>query len=220
MSVGQVSLMERLRDETRAHHQRSEQHALERAMLAGTISRDTYVALLGQRFWVHRELEAQLRTAAEEHPAWTPFVEDRLFQEPRLRADLAFFGRVAEEGEPMPGTACLVREIQCVASRPVHLLGYHYVLEGSKNGGRYIARSIAKAFNLAPGPGLSYLDPHGDAQHEVWALFKAAMDGLRLREHEAEAVVASARLAFDGISVVDDAVWSEQQRLLRVGEVM
>ncbi len=219
MPVGQIGLMDRLRDETRTHHQRSEQHALERAMLAGTISRGAYVALLGQRFWVHRALEAQLRTVAEENPAWAPLVEQLLFQEPRLRADLAFFGKVAEEGEPMPGTACLVREIECLASRPVNLLGYHYVLEGSKNGGRYIARSIAKAFDLAPGPGLSYLDPHGDAQHEVWARFKAAMDALLLREDEAEAVIASARQAFDGISVVDDAVWSEQQRLLRAGAV-
>jgi heme oxygenase len=69
----------------------------------------------------------------------------------------------------------LVRAIQAKRDAAA-LLGMLYVLEGSKNGGSFIARALRKSLGLAAGRGDRYFDSHGARQPEAWAGFKARMD--------------------------------------------
>jgi heme oxygenase len=85
-------------------------------------------------------------------------------------------------------------------SQPMALLGVLYVLEGSTNGSKYIARKVRPAYALPEnGEGSAYLDPYGTAQPTRWQEFKAAMDGLNLPAGEVDQVVLAAMQTFDSI---------------------
>jgi len=83
---------------------------------------------------------------------------------------------------------------------PLALLGVLYVLEGSTNGSKFIARKVRPAYELpASGEGSAYLDPYGDLQPARWQEFKAAMDALDLPADEVGPIVMAAQQTFDSI---------------------
>jgi heme oxygenase len=171
-----------------------------------------YVALLGQRFLVHRALEARLRELARPHPVVATLVPECLWQEDNARRDLAFFGVPADAVAPLAPTGDLLADIDRTAAgaNPLALLGFCYVLEGSKNGSRFIAQRVRPAYGLSPGPGTLYLDPHGDGQRPLWMAFKQRMDAAGFDAATQDALVAAAQRAFAGLSAIDDAVYVQR----------
>jgi len=82
----------------------------------------------------------------------------------------------------------------------------YYVFEGSKNGARYLVKRVAATYDLKPGPGLLYLDPHGEQQPALWAQYKARMDAAGFSPQDQDAIVAAAQQTFDLVAEVDDQV--------------
>lgn len=205
-----VGVMERLKSETRELHGAAEQHEFNRNLFKGRLPREDYVRHLGQLLLVHRALEARLREARERVPAIASVVEEYQYQEPYLIEDLEFFGVDPATIEAQPATERLIRRINTVAEEcPLALLGFHYVVEGSNNGGRFIARGIAKAYSLRPGPGLRYLDPYGDAQPQRWAEFKAEMGKVGFTDEEVCVLVDAAKEMFRAIAEIGDDLIAE-----------
>jgi heme oxygenase len=211
MVVAHGSVMTRLREETAAQHAHAESRPLEQALVRGVLPRAAFVALLGQRFLVHRALEARLRELVRGHPLVGTLVPERLFQEQNARDDLAFFGVDAATVESLAPTHGFIAEIDRVAAgaSPLALLGFYYVLEGSKNGARFIAQRVRPAYGLTAGPGTRYLDPHGEEQRPLWAAFKQRMDAAGFDTAAQDTMVAAARRAFDALSAIDDAVYAD-----------
>ena len=87
---------------------------------------------------------------------------------------------------------------------PLRLLGLHYVLEGSNNGSRYIARHVARAYDLAPGPGLRYLDPYGERQREYWMAFKNDMLAEGFTDVETALLVQGAKQMYQTVAELSD----------------
>jgi heme oxygenase len=87
----------------------------------------------------------------------------------------------------------------------VALLGPLYVLEGSTNGSRVLARVLSRAWG-SDGAGLAYLDPYGDGQPTSWKAFKQEVDDLGLDDASQSAVVEAARVTFQAISDISDEV--------------
>lgn len=86
------------------------------------------------------------------------------------------------------------------ADHPLALLGILYVLEGSTNGSKFIARRLRPAYELpATGEGAGYLDPFGDMQPARWRAFKAAMDARRLPAAEVGHLTLAAHQTFGSI---------------------
>ena len=138
------TVMERLRAETADLHSSAEGKDFQRRMVKGELTRDDYARWLGQMLLVHRALEAPLR-ALMGSPAFAALREEQL-QEPYLLEDLDALGQDPAAVTPLPATAALVASIERAATEtPLALLGYHYVLEGSNNGNRYIVRQLAPA---------------------------------------------------------------------------
>ena len=79
-----------------------------------------------------------------------------------------------------------------------------YVLEGSTNGSKFIARAIRREYGLGEGPGASYLDPHGELQQERWQAFKRDMDDVGFTETEASAIIDAACRMFRALTDVSD----------------
>ncbi len=200
------SVMIQLRDSTTHLHAQAEGHAFQRSLVTGEVGRDAYARYLQQMLLVHRALESALRDASNKVPAISRVVTTEQFQEPYLLEDLAFYGASSEGLTPTPGARDLISQI--TAASPAALLGFHYVLEGSNNGNRFIARAIRGAFRLEGSKGVRYLDPYGERQREVWSAFKTAMDAERFTDAETAAMVEAAKAMFECITAISNDLTS------------
>lgn len=190
--------MAHLRDSTADHHRTAEHHPFQTSLARGSISRHDFISHLGQMMLVHRAIEQAI--AACPDPRIRSLAIDRRAAD--AAEDLRTFGRESAEFGPLPGTDALIRAIQ--SAPPARLLGMHYVLEGSKNGSRFIANSIRRGLGLSGPAGTRYLDPDGEAQRPRWAAFKQAMDATAFAPAEAAELVAGAVAMFESIGSISD----------------
>ncbi len=207
-----MSLGDRLRTETRELHEAAERHPFQRALFKGSLPRKQYVANLGQLYLVHKALEARIRERMSDTPALAGVVRAYQFQEPYLVEDLKFFGVDPSSIQAMPATRALIETIERQAQEtPVALLGHHYVLEGSNNGSRYIARNVSRAYGIPMGgAGLRYLDPYGDDQPARWMEFKTDLLAISLTATEQDTVVGAASEMFAAIAAIGGEVFEPQ----------
>jgi heme oxygenase len=185
--------MQRLRDATRDEHDNAENHPFQQALVKGEIEHERYASWLGQMYLIHSALESALRDATDHQEVLSRVVRDYQYQVPYLLEDLQYLGIDPEGIAPLPATSRFLDQVDAAADDPLRLLGLHYVLEGSNNGSRHIARRVAAAYQLAPGPGLRYLDPYGDRQREYWQSFKNDMGAIGFSESDNERLVAAAK---------------------------
>ncbi len=191
--------MARLKSATDDLHRMAESRPLQKSLVKGTVPRELYATFLGQIYLVHRFLEQRIDEAGDQHPAFAAVVRPYHRREPQLRDDLEFHGVVPDEIEPTPVTARTLDWIE--HERPVALLGILYVLEGSTNGARFIARSLSRAWG--PG-GLSYQDPHGELQKPRWMQFKQDMNGVGFTADEESVLLEAARATFVAVADISD----------------
>lgn len=199
------TVMDRLRDETRDLHDAAEHHAFQRSLAKGEISRGAFAAYLGQMMLVHRALETELREASTASSAIGGVVREFQFQTPYLMADLAYFDVDCEAIRPLDATARFIEQVTGLAKRdPMRVLGMHYVLEGSNNGSKFIARGVSRGLGLSNGNGLCYLDPYGEDQVGNWQAFKADMLAQPFTEGDVESMLAGAKGMFRAIALISD----------------
>lgn len=189
-----------LRQNTATHHRRAEQHEFQRQFVRGSLPRPLYLQWLGQMLHIHAALEAHLDRLVVRNPALKPVFDDGRRKVPALRDDLAYLGGSADL-PPLPAAAGLIAEMdRLAASQPLALLGILYVLEGSTNGSKFIARKVRPTYELPnSGEGSAYLDPYGDLQPARWQEFKAAVDALGLSAEDTARLTTAAQATFDAI---------------------
>jgi heme oxygenase len=200
-------IMARLKLSTADQHQHAESRPLQRSMAKGSVDREVFARYLSQLLLVHQSLENALSAARVEEPrigmvnhSWQNRVEG-------LRQDLTFYGIDHLNIQPLPAAVSLINAIEQVARRePVSLLGMLYVLEGSTNGSKYIARALSRTFGIefGSGPGLASLNPYGEAQMDRWQTFKRDMGCVRFTDSECDGIVESAKAMFDAIADLSD----------------
>lgn len=194
----------RLKELTHDLHTRAERHAFQRALVSGRLGREGYSAYLSQMLHIHAALDESLALARAAYPETIGvLVRDYHFRTPQIEADLAHLAGGSSHCPPTPGARTFAAWIRESADDPCSLIGVLYVLEGSTNGGRFIARAVRRALGLAEA-GTAFLDPHGEAQQERWARFKADLDSLALTDEQTEAAIAAACRAFDAVIAVSD----------------
>lgn len=189
-----------LRERTADHHRRAEQHPFQQQMVRGSLPRELYVRWLGQMLQVHAALEAHLDRLVVRHPQFKSVFNDERRKAAALRRDLAFFGASVDQA-PLPAAREFMDRMDRLAvAGPLGLLGVLYVLEGSTNGSKFIARRVRPAYELpATGEGSAYLDPYGDLQPARWQEWKAAMDALGFPPAEVEQLTLVAQQTFDAV---------------------
>lgn len=198
MVIEALGIADRLKAATRDAHIEAERHPFQVALMEGRLSRDVYASQLGQMLHVHRGLEHCLRACVE--PRVRGVVDEWQFQEANLRADFEFFGGKTVEPQPFAETTALLAKIRASADAcPVSLLGYHYVTEGSKNGGKFIAVRVRAAYALNGTEGTRSLDPYGAEQPVRWKSVRERLQAVTLDESEAGLVIQAAQDMFRGI---------------------
>lgn len=193
-------LMNGLKAATQELHNNAENHEFQQRFSRGEITREDYVRYLGQMLHVHRALETGIRRLRSTVEALR-LIPDYQFQQPYLEEDLAFFGVSLDEHPASPAVERLVARMKALElDEPLGLLGFHYVLEGSNNGSRIIARAIRHKLGLADGRGDRYLDPYGQEQRKLWMEFREKVNATTFSHEEAAAIASAARDMFQAVA--------------------
>jgi heme oxygenase len=197
--------MSRLKESTKEAHREAEQRPLMRSLANGTVSRTRFVAHLEQLLLVHRALENALERAVALHPEWSGIAPSERRRAPDLEADLQVLGGSLTP-TPLPTTVAALSVIE--KATPLCRLGMFYVTEGSTNGGRFLAKGVARALelDLVRREGLRSLDPYGERQSGLWEAFKSAMNAVCFDPGAVGEIEAGARAMFDQLGNIADAV--------------
>lgn len=184
-------LMAELKQETSELHTRAERHPVQASLIRGQADRSVYVAYLSQLWHLHCALEGEL--ASRVGSATLAPVTPEQFRADLALEDLAALGAPGAEAA-VPLMAGLSAELALATD--AELLGMQYVLEGSTNGGRYIASAVRRGLGREGDQGVRYLDPYGDEQRARWGAFCGAVGRLGLSPGERAEAVAGAKRMF------------------------
>jgi heme oxygenase len=195
-----ASLADMLREKTKDAHTRAEKHPVQARLVKGEAARADYAAWLGQMHHLWCAVDAATAKLAARDARVAAIVKPYHPHAHRVAADLAFLGHAPADFPAVLAASDFSMWLSIAAANTdTAVIGAWYVLEGSANGGRYIAKAVSRSLNL-PGPeGLTALDPHGDSQRERWAAWKADLDAQAWNGHERDAVIAAAARTFDAI---------------------
>jgi heme oxygenase len=195
------SLTARLRESTKDLHARVERHPVQAALLRGGATIDGYAAYLSQMFHAQSAVDASSSLAAAREPRLQRVLRPFHIRAPHARADLDALERTT--AAPAASTTQFSEWVAHVSQHdPIAFLGIVYVLEGSTNGGTYIAAAMRRHMPLPVDRATAFLDPHGPAQRERWAQFKTHADALDMTGPEADRVVDAAFRTFLALEAI------------------
>jgi heme oxygenase len=140
-------------------------------------------------FWdpVESALYDSLSTQPKSSYSWNPRI-------PLLVNDLAFLGVSASELESIP------RRKQPQPIRFGEALGYLYLSEGSRLGGRILGQIVRNALALTPYTGFSYFSSGGADVDELWEAFKTFLRTCVDTPELEQEIILSSRNGFAGLN--------------------
>jgi heme oxygenase len=180
-----VTLLERLKIETRPAHDR-----IERAVdIEGRItSLAAYRALLARFYGFHAAWEPSAEAALGD----TAFFRDRR-KTGLLVRDLLALGMGDGEIARLP-----LCDLAVPVSGPAAAFGGMYVVEGSTLGGTIIARLVERRLGLSTETGCGYFRSYGSAVGAMWRSFGARLLSVSTPETD-DTIVASANDTFEAM---------------------
>lgn len=122
-----------------------------------------------------------------------------------MKKDLECLGRDAKKINALPATQRLLEKIrEQTKSSPYALLGMHYVLLGSKHGGKFIAKICQEKYQFSDGLGVCYFDPYGPNFMPIWKSFREEMNQHQFEPEEIERICAAAATMFRAVTEIGD----------------
>lgn len=196
-----ASLMEALKESTAPMHNSAEGSQFQSILTNGKLPREVYAEYLGQLFLVHLQLESEMR----KHSSLASVLTDEQYQVEFLKIDLQVLGRDVDSITALTSTQSLLSLIADASNNcPEALLGMHYVLLGSKHGGKFVAKNVQVSYSLQNGAGSTYFDPYGNAFMPIWRQFKDQMNKLELSQSTADTVCNAAADMFRHITLIGE----------------
>jgi heme oxygenase len=199
-------LAERLREATRQAHARAEAQPLQKALIRGEVSLRQFADLTVEMRFLHRSLHGG-RGALARHAAFARLLEAIPDMDAIFAADLRALG-MQHAASKTPAVSAYARwvEDRVTSDDAVALVGAHYVLMGSANGGAYIARAVDRALGLAPGQGTTWLNPFGSEVLARWRGFQAILNRLDLDAASAEGAIGGALATFAAVETLSGEI--------------
>ena len=185
-------IAERLKTETRPHHDRMEGDPLSRTLLNPAVTVAEYTHALAIYHGFYAPLEAKLAAATD----WAALGFDWAARRktPLLERDLRALGVSALALAELPQCPDLP-ELPDLA----HALGSMYVLEGATLGGQLMARHMQTHLGLSAEHGCAFFNSYGAALGPMWKGFKAFLEGQQFTPHDADAVIHAAGQTYDAM---------------------
>ena len=201
-----LTLMENLKATTRADHDSAEGHDFQRLLFSGQLPYETFCDYVGQLFVLHKALEDEMKAGLNDERIKKVLGEWQ-YQEGFLDKDLTALGRKSADCKPLPATAKIIDAIKQTSKKyPIALLGYHYVLLGSKHGARMICPNLKKSYNLEGSSGTLYFDPYEGQFMKLWGEFKDSMNNNELNEAETAEILDAAKLMFRAMGEIGEGL--------------
>ncbi len=194
-----VSFSTALRERSRAAHSDSEGASFMSDLMRGKGTRDDYVALVAQHWFIYEALERAAETMRDD-PIAAPFITEKLTRLPALEADLAYLigDDWHERITPMPTTERYVARIDEVGSTwPAGFVAHHYTRYlGDLSGGQFIGKIMARQFELGSnGIGFYVFDEIADPA-AFKDVYREQLDAAPWDAAEAERVIDEVLLAY------------------------
>lgn len=188
-----------LRQRSSGAHSASEGEGFMSGLLKGEGTRDDYVSLVAQHYFIYRALEAAAERMSGD-PIAAPFITDRLTRLPALEADLEFLigPDWAEQIRPLPTTERYVSRIDEVGSTwPGGFIAHHYTRYlGDLSGGIFIGRVMQRRFGFETnGVGFYVFDDIADPR-AFKDVYREQLDAVPWDDEERERVVGEVLRAY------------------------
>ena len=146
-----ISFSAALRERSRAAHSTSEHAGFMTDLMNGTGTRDDYIALVVQHWFIYAALEEATERMRVD-PVASVFLSNKLTRLPALEADLDFLLGADWRGTvtPLPTTERYVARIRRVAATwPGGFIAHHYTRYlGDLSGGQFIGRLMQRRFGF------------------------------------------------------------------------
>lgn len=140
-----------LRERSSTAHSSSEHAGFMADLMKGEGSRDDYIALVAQHWFIYEALEGAA-DRLQGDPVASVFITEKLTRLPALEADLEFLlgADWRDQIEPLPTTRRYVARIEEVgATWPGGFVAHHYTRYlGDLSGGQFIGRLMARRFGF------------------------------------------------------------------------
>ncbi len=194
-----VSFSTALRERSRGAHSDSEGASFMSDLMRGKGTRDDYVALVAQHWFIYEALE-RAAEAMRDDPIAAPFITEKLTRLAALEADLAYLigDDWRERITPVPTTERYVARIDEVGSTwPGGFIAHHYTRYlGDLSGGQFIGKIIDRQFELGSnGIGFYVFDEIADPA-AFKDVYREQLDAAPWDAVEAERVIDEVLLAY------------------------
>ncbi|CAN3700123.1 Heme oxygenase 1 [Microbacterium sp. MM2322] len=194
-----VSFSTALRERSRSAHSTSEHAGFMNDLMSGAGTREDYVALVVQHWFIYEALE-EATDRMRRDPVASVFLSDKLTRLPALEADLAFLlgADWRDLVSPLPTTQAYVSRIRRVAATwPGGFVAHHYTRYlGDLSGGQFIGRLMQRRFGFDTNGIGFYL--FGDiADPEAFkSVYREQLDAAPWDDDEKERVIAEVLVAY------------------------
>jgi heme oxygenase len=194
-----IPFSEALRERTRGVHQESEGAVFMQDLMSGKGSRDDYIALLAQHFFIYEALEEAAVRMADDAVA-APFISPKLTRLPAIEADLEFLlgadwrDRIA----PLPSTMRYTARIREVGSSwPGGFIAHHYTRYlGDLSGGQIIRTLLQRQYGFETNGVGFYLFAEIAKPKLFKDTYRSQLDTVQWTDQERDRVIDEVALAF------------------------
>lgn len=189
-----------LRERSRSAHSGSEHAGFMADLMRGKGTRDDYVALVAQHWFIYEALEAAAAKLAGD-PVAAPFITEKLTRLPALEADLAYLigDDWRDEIVAVPTTLRYVARINEIADAgwAGGFVAHHYTRYlGDLSGGQFIGKLMARQFELGTnGIGFYVFDEIADPA-AFKDVYREQLDAAPWDASESERVIDEVLLAY------------------------
>ena len=195
-----ISFSAALRERTWGSHGDSEGAAFMTDLMKGRGTRDDYIALVAQHYFVYQALEAAAARFADD-PAVVPFLSPALTRMPALEADLEFLlgADWSSQIAPLPTAVRYVDRIDAIAAEGWSggFVAHHYTRYlGDLSGGQHIGKVMQRHFGFETNGIGFYLFDEIANPSEFKSRYRDELDAANWDAAEQERVIDEVLLAY------------------------
>jgi len=198
--VSVIPFSQALRERTWSSHGDSEGASFMKDLMSGTGTREDYIALVVQHYFIYEALEAAAETFASD-PVASAFISPQLTRMPALVADLEFLlgPDWRDQISPVPSALRYVDRINEVAAEgwAGGFIAHHYTrYMGDLSGGQAIGRLMQRHFGFDSQGVSFYLFDQIASPKEFKDTYRDQLDAVQWSDEERERVIDEVLVAY------------------------
>jgi heme oxygenase len=191
--VSVIPFSQALRERTRTNHGESEGADFMNDLMTGKGTRDDYIALVAQHYFIYEAIESAALQFADD-PIAAPFISAQLTRLPAIEDDLDFLlgADWRDEIVPLPTTARYAARVRAIAEEgwPGGFIAHHYTRYlGDLSGGQVIRTLMQRQFGFETNGVGFYLFDQIAKPKEFKETYRDQLDAVSWDEAERERVI-------------------------------